>query len=232
MKTFVLIIALLCLLGCGQDSPTEPQLTEEDVARIVAEEMAKMNGNHDDVLTPQEIAVIALKSTVYLRIRKLNKFYISTGFVIDAEQIVTCYHVIKDMESGTAESVLNEKKYSITEILSTSVTNDLAIIRVAGFTAPRLTLGDSNTIEVGDTIYVVGNPKKLKGTLSQGIVSSIRNEPKGRMIQTTAPTSIGSSGSPVLNTKAEVIAIHSETELGGESLNFSVSVNHLKPLIR
>ena len=97
----------------------------------------------------------------------------------------------KTWKSGTAESVLNEKKYPITEILSTSVTNDLAIIRVAGFTAPRLTLGDSNTIEVGDTIYVVGNPKKLKGTLSQGIVSSIRNEPKGRMIQTTAPTSIG-----------------------------------------
>ena len=104
MKTLTiltLLIVSLLALSCA-DTPTAPALTESEIEALIderlAQEIAKMNGNHEDVLTPQEIAVIALKSTVYLRIRKLNKFYISTGFVIDAEQIVTCYHVIKDME--------------------------------------------------------------------------------------------------------------------------------------
>ena len=104
---FVLLFALS--VGCA-DKPTEPELTEEDVARIVAEELAKMEDAKEDFLSPQEIAQIALKSTVYLRVKTQKKTYYGSGFVVGEGLIATCEHVIEGMVSGTVESVFDEKK--------------------------------------------------------------------------------------------------------------------------
>ena len=140
------------------------------------------------------------------------------------------------MVSGTVESVLNETKYPITAVLAVSKKHDLAIVQAKAFTAPPLPLGDSDTVQVGETVYVVGNPKKWKGTFSEGIIGGIRPDGshfvEGEVLQITAPTAPGSSGGPVLNKNGEVIAVHSETELGAENLNFAVSINHLKALLK
>ena len=227
--TLLLPLLLTSFLACA-DKPTAPELTEEDVARIVAEELAKLD-IEETHLSPQEIAQIALRSTVYLRIQTQKKNYYGSGFVVREGLIATCEHVLEGMVSATAESVFDKKKYSITSILAVSEKHDLAIIAVQGFTAPSLALGNSDGVEIGETVFVAGNPKKLTGTFSQGIVSAIRDEKKGRMIQITAPASDGSSGGPVLNRNAQVIAIVSESEIGGENLHFAVSVNHLKTLL-
>ena len=233
--TLLLPLLLISFLACA-DNPTTPDtLTEEEIAALVdarvAEEIAKMSAAEVDALTPQEIAQIALRSTVYLRIQTQKKNYYGSGFVVGEGLIATCEHVLEGMVSATAESVFDKKKYPLTEILAASEKHDLAIVRVPGFTAPALRLGNSDTVQVGETVFVVGNPRKLKGTFSQGIISGIRYERKGKMIQVTAPASDGSSGGPVLNRKAQVIAIVSESEVGGENLHFAVSVNHLKTLL-
>ena len=232
--TVLLAFLLLSMPGCA-DKPTTPELTEEDVARIVAEELAKMEEAKEDVLSPQEIAQIALKSTVYLRIKTQKQTYYGSGFVVGEGLIATCNHVLEGMVSGTVEFVLNDTKYPITAVLAVSEKHDLAIVRVEGFTAPALPLGDSDTVQVGETVYVTGNPKKLKGIFSEGIIGGIRPDGshfvEGEVLQITAPTALGSSGGPVLNKNGEVIAIHSETELGAENLNFAVSVNYLKSLL-
>ena len=150
---FVLLFALS--VGCA-DNPTEPELTEEDVARIVAEELAKMEESKEDSLSPQEIAEIALRSTVYLSVKTQEKTYYGSGFVVEEGLIATCEHVLEGMVSGTAESVFDEKKYPLTDMLAVSEKHDLAIVRVEGFTAPALPLGDSDTVRVGETVYVVG----------------------------------------------------------------------------
>ena len=217
--------------------PTQPDaLTEAEiealVAARVAEELAKMTGDAEGAtLTAQEIAQTALRSTVFLNIKTQGKSYYGSGFVVREGLIATCEHVLDGMVSGTAESVFDEKKYPLTEIVAASEKNDLAIVGVQDFTAPALPLGDSNTVQVGETIFVVGNPRQLKGTFSQGIISGVRHEQKGRMIQMTASTATGSSGGPVLNGKGKVIGIYSETEIGAQNLNFAVSVNHLKTLL-
>ena len=80
--TITLLLPLLFALSLGcADTPTAPELTEEDVARIVAEELAKITAEETD-LSPQEIAEIALKSTVYLRVKTQKKNYYGSGFVV------------------------------------------------------------------------------------------------------------------------------------------------------
>ena len=102
-----------------------------------------------------------------------------------------------------------KKNIRLTEILAVSEKHDLAIVGAQGFTAPALLLGNSDTVRIGDTVYVVGNPDGYVGTFSDGLVSAIRSDGagwgKGALIQITAPISIGSSGGPVLNSQGEVI---------------------------
>ena len=114
--------------------------------------------------------------------------------------------------------------------------HDLAIVASGGLTGLSLTLGDSRSVRIGDTVYVIGNPGGWKGTFSFGIISGIR--PDGiawvddEVFQMTAPTSRGSSGGPVLNTAGEVIGVHTGTDGEGADLNFIIPVNNLKALLQ
>lgn len=94
-----------------------------------------------------------------------------------------------------------------------------------------LSLGSSDAVQVGESVYAVGNPQGLEGTFSQGIVSSIREVGTDKLLQITAPISPGSSGGPVLNGKAEVIGVSVATFRGGQNLNFAIPSSYLKTLL-
>ena len=94
-----------------------------------------------------------------------------------------------------------------------------------------LTLGDSDTVRIGETVYVAGNPKGLEGTFSDGIISSRRDKLTKERLQMTAPISPGSSGGPVLNRKGEVIGVSFMTLQGGQNLNFAIPSKYLKKLL-
>ena len=237
--TILLPLLLISFLACA-DKPTVPDtLDEEEIAALVdarvAEEVAKISAAEVDTLTPQEIARIALRSTVYLRVKTQKATYYGSGFVVGEGLIATCEHVLEGMASATVESVLNETKYAVTAIVAVSEKRDLAIIEVKGFTAPALLLGDSDTVQVGETVYVAGNPKKWKGSFSIGFVNAIRPEGNefisGKILHISAPVSLGSSGGPVMDDHGEVVGILGGQEFDTQNLNFAVSVNHLKALL-
>ena len=211
-------------------------------------------------LTPQEIGRISRGSTVLLEINdaKGNRS-MGSGFVIHDDKIATNYHVVEDMLSGTARLAEKAKKYRV-KILVVDKMRDLAIVTATGIDAPALPLGNSDTVQQGDTVYVMGNPRGLVATLSPGIISAIR--PTGtylttfrllgsdpldwhapcKLLQMTAPTSKGSSGGPVLNESGEVIGIvfggvpsvlePDLTVTTPENLNFAIAVNYLKQLAK
>ena len=107
-----------------------------------------------------------MRSTVYLRVKTQKETYYGSFFVVGEGLIATCEHVLEGMVSGTAESVFDEKKYPVTAVLAVSEKHDLAIVRVEGFTAPPLPLGDSDTVQVGEAVNVVVDSRKKHEVLS------------------------------------------------------------------
>ena len=110
--------------------------------------------------------------------------------------------------------------------------HDLALLSVpANSGVPLLPLGDVDSVAIGDTVYAAGNPEGFEGTFSEGVISGIRGTDDDKRFQITAPISSGSSGGPVLNTRAEVIAVCVSVVSAGQNINFAVPSNYLYPLI-
>ena len=159
---------------------------------------------------------------------------IGSGFFVETGYIATNYHVIKRTEQVFARSVANQTRYTVEEIVAIDEKHDLAILKVSGPSSPILSLENSDEIEIGETVYTVGNPIGLEGTVSKGIVSSIRDFGSGPLIQIDAPISPGNSGGPVLNEKGKVIGVAVSGFQGTrvQNLNFAVPSNYLKALLR
>jgi len=162
-----------------------------------------------------------------------------SGFVIDKEgHILTNYHVIA--EARQVEVTLhNRKKYKAT-IVGTDKSHDLAIVQIKAPDLQPMTLGDSTNLQVGQKVYAIGNPFGLAGTLTRGIVSSIRQvqEPDGLVIdeaiQTDAAINPGNSGGPLLNWHGEVIGINTmiASSVGQSAgIGFAIPINTAKAVV-
>ena len=183
-------------------------------------------------LTPQEIADIALESTVLITMKNTrNESYFGSGFIIGDGQVATNYHVIEDQLKGSARLVGKSKSYSIVGVVGIDKRNDLAILKVEIEGITPLPLGDSDAVRIGQAIYVAGNPRGHEGTFSNGIISGFDRNGQTKRIQMTAPTSKGSSGGPVLNDKGEVIGVVTGLDDTGQNINFAVPSKQLKLLL-
>ena len=183
--------------------------------------------------SPQQIAKKALASTVLLVMEDANgqPLSLGSGFFIRSGQVATNLHVVKGASRGYAKLVGQKTKYDIEGITAVDAERDLVILKISVPGAKAISLGDSDTVQVGAPIYAVGNPRGLEGTFSQGIISSIRKVETDKILQLTAPISPGSSGGPVLNSKGQVIGVSVATFRGGQNLNFAIPSNYLKKLM-
>ena len=176
----------------------------------------------------------ALNSTVHLKIGKGGQNSQGSGFFIHPGYVATNYHVIKGAEVAYVKSVANDTTYTFEEIAAINEQHDLAIIKISTTEHPVLDLGNSDDVHIGETIYTIGNPKGLQGTVSRGIISSIRDlGDSGERIQIDAPISPGNSGGPVLNEKGKVIGVSVSVhrDLDAQNLNFAIPSNYLKALL-
>jgi S1-C subfamily serine protease len=162
-----------------------------------------------------------------------------TGFIIDKDgHILTNYHVIQDAREVWV-TLHDRKKYRAT-IVGTDRSHDLAIIQIKAPGLVPMTLGDSTNLQVGQKVYAIGNPFGLSGTLTRGIVSSIRQveEPDGMVIeeaiQTDAAINPGNSGGPLLNWHGEVIGINTmiASNVGQSAgIGFAIPINTAKAVL-
>jgi len=162
-----------------------------------------------------------------------------SGFVIDKEgHILTNYHVIADAREVWV-TLHNRKKFKAT-IVGTDRAHDLAVVQIKAADLQPITLGDSSNLQVGQKVYAIGNPFGLAGTLTRGIVSSIRQvqEPDGMVIeeaiQTDAAINPGNSGGPLLNWHGEVIGINTmiASSVGQSAgIGFAIPINTAKAVL-
>jgi hypothetical protein len=183
--------------------------------------------------TAQEIARKAFGSTVLIVMEDTNgqPSSLGSGFFVREGGIASNLHVVEGGAKGYAKLVGAKAKYDIEGIVALDLERDLVVLKVTAARSQALSLGNSDAVQVGESIYAVGNPQGLEGTFSQGIISGIREVGTDKLLQITAPISPGSSGGPVLNGRGEVIGVSVATFKGGQNLNFAIPANYLKTLL-
>jgi len=159
---------------------------------------------------------------------------LGSGFIISGDgKIVTNLHVIRDLRSGGVQLASGDK-FDAFSILSFDERKDIAIIKIAGFDLPAVKLGNSNAIQVGEPILVVGSPLGLQSSVTTGVISSLRDDPfQGgfKVIQTDAAINPGNSGGPLVNRLSEVMGVVTYKIKGGESLNFAIPINYVRGMV-
>ena len=156
---------------------------------------------------------------------------VGTGFVVDPSGIIaTNFHVIGEHRELIVELADGEICKPV-EIIAIDRSEDLALLRIDQSDLPALPLGNSDRIAPGQKVLSIGNPLGYGLSVSQGVISAVRELEFGDgrpMVQVAIPIEAGSSGSPVVNLQGEVLAIL--TIKSGGAIGFGIPSNSLKLL--
>lgn len=153
-----------------------------------------------------------------------------SGVVVGDQRVITNCHVAKSA-AGT-QVKLGEKVYAASLLrVDADPLHDLCLLAVDGLHAPAIELASISSVKVGKKVFALGAPKGLELTLSEGIVSSLRDYDNSHFIQTTASISPGSSGGGLFNDAGELVGITTFQRNDGQNLNFAVPVDWVKQLM-
>lgn len=157
---------------------------------------------------------------------------VGSGFVISPEgRVVTNEHVVVNASRITVR-LANGDAFDNVEVLAIDKRRDLVILKIPALELPTVQLGRSASVAVGNPIFAVSNPLGiLDNTLSDGIVSGVRELDGYRVFQISCAISKGSSGGPVFNDKGEVVGVAVFLIDGGQSLNFAVPVDYVRGML-
>ena len=162
-----------------------------------------------------------------------------SGFILDKQgHILTNYHVIEGAKQ--IEVTLSNRRKFPARVVGADRSHDIAVIQISAPDLVPVTLGDSSRLQVGQKVFAIGNPFGLAGTMTRGIVSSIRSvrTPEGAFIdeaiQTDAAINPGNSGGPLLDSRGDVIGI--DTMLMGSAaqssgIGFAIPINTAKAVL-
>jgi S1-C subfamily serine protease len=167
---------------------------------------------------------------------------LGSGFVIDKRgHIITNFHVVEDAQA--VEVSFSNRETMKARIVGSDPSTDTAVLKVdARARALRpLTLGDSDAVQVGDSVVAIGNPFGYERSITAGIVSALQREITApnlfaidHVIQTDAPINQGNSGGPLINAQGQVIGVNTAIETGGTGeggnvgIGFAIPINTVK----
>ncbi len=163
-----------------------------------------------------------------------------SGFVLTKDgRILTNYHVIENAQQ--VEVTLSDKHKYKAQIVLQDKSHDMALLQVEAKDLTPAVLSESRDLQVGQNVYAIGNPFGLNGTMTTGIISSIRSvrEPQGatidNAIQTDAAINPGNSGGPLLNSRGDVIGMNTLIATGGaeqsSGIGFAIPVDTIKAVL-
>lgn len=170
-----------------------------------------------------------------------------SGFLVTSDGlVVTNKHVVQqaiDNPDLTITVVFNDASEHAGKVLASDPLNDLAIVKIDGKNLPTVTLGDSNSLQLGQTVIAIGNALgDYPNTVTQGVISGIHrtitagdgqgsSETIQDALQTDAAINHGNSGGPLLNLFGQVIGINTAIDEQGQLVGFAIPINNVKQVI-
>jgi Flp pilus assembly protein TadD len=156
-----------------------------------------------------------------------------SGFFIRPGRVVTNLHVVEGAHHAEVRTFDGKgKTYAVAGLSDVDEDGDLAVLDVQ-MPAERSRVLELAAVvpEEGERVFVIGNPLRLEGSVSDGIVSAIREVPSlGRIVQITAPISHGNSGSPVFNMRGQVVGVVTIKVTNGQNINLAMGAARLAGL--
>lgn len=149
-----------------------------------------------------------------------------SGFFLRPGQVVTNLHVVRGAVRAEIKTLDGKGKvFPVNGTLAVDEEGDLALLGVEmPLERARASELASELPDEGEPIFVIGNPLKLEGSVSDGIVSAVREVPNSyRIIQITAPISHGNSGSPVFNLRGQVLGVVTVKVTNGQNINLAIA---------
>jgi serine protease Do len=167
-----------------------------------------------------------------------------SGFIVSPDGLIlTCRHVVSEPEVDYTVILEPEKNYSA-KVLAADPLIDIAVLKINEKNLPFLDLGDSNQIELGQTVVAIGNPLgEFYDTLSAGIISGLSRkiqavgllsrqvESLRGLIQTDAAINPGNSGGPLVDLEGKVIGINTAMVMGAQNIGFAIPINYAKKFL-
>jgi S1-C subfamily serine protease len=161
-----------------------------------------------------------------------------SGFILTPDGLAgSNYHVLRGATKAFAECC-DGRKFEIVSIEGADLGKDLVVFQLYEIgkiekpkNLPHVTFAPSNGLKVGQRVIAVGSPQGLENTVSDGILSAVRESDSVRYLQITAPISPGSSGGPVLDSDGHMIGVATFQLEKGQNLNFAVAADYIQPLL-
>jgi len=233
----------------------EPKIIEKEIVKEyipqTSQEQAIVNVVKES--SPAVVSVVVTKDIEQLYFTPFGEFPFEkrvekkeigggTGFIISKDgMILTNKHVVLDTKAEYTVLTNDGRKFSA-EVLARDPIQDLAIIKIQANNLPTVKLGDSSSLQIGQTVIAIGNALgEFRNTVSVGVISGLGRtvtasgggmvETLEDIIQTDAAINKGNSGGPLLNLKGEVIGINTAMASEAENIGFAIPINKAKRAI-
>ena len=243
----LVVFMLVCLVALGlfgwlwakKAAPLKNQGAARSSVTVIAEPVHPTGPAHSPlpaadnpatgVLNPETLYAMTAPSVMVIEaVNESGQTYgRGSGVVIGSQRVITNCHVIDRAASIKVRTGAAE--HSATSGISDTYL-DLCILLVDGLSAPEVRRGSAKNLQVGQTVYAIGAPQGLDRTLSQGLISALRESPEGTVIQTSAAISPGSSGGGLFDAEGRLIGITTFQTKMGQNLNFAVPVDWLETM--
>lgn len=200
-----------------------------------------INDESNSVISTSSVVGIAVKRNNENKISRIldDTWSVGSGCILDSKgYIVTNYHVIGNTKDNIYVTLYGGDVVRAKTCWS-SKSLDLAIIKVDVAGLPTATIGDSDSLRIGEKAIAIGNPLgfDFQGTLTSGVISGLNRsvEVDGNymedLIQTDASINSGNSGGPLMNAKGEIVGINTIKVASAEGIGFAIPINQVKPII-
>ena len=166
-----------------------------------------------------------------------------TGFFVTRDGLILTNRHVIDTPGAAFFIITNEGKEFPATLVDTDTVLDIALLRVEGTEFRAVTLADSDTIRIGQTVIAIGNTlSEFRNTVTKGVVSGMNrrvtagfnlggSEVIEKAIQTDAAINPGNSGGPLINLLGEVIGINTAVSIDGQAVGFAIPINQVKRAI-